>query len=150
VHDAFPPLPPTNFFFQLLENRSRRVHPLCHFAEPLCGDVADTDLLTPPDMPKEVVPMICVGTRPRYCKVNGKSMRSSHETPRVLDRHSGKNAGSQSRVGYGNLSPISTDGCEDDGVPVFHRVAEDGVEDRAEDLGRQTDNNCSVSEETEG
>jgi len=45
---------------------------------------------------------------------------------------------------------MSTDGCEDDDVPVFRRVVEDGVENCTEDLGRQTGNSYSVSEETDG
>jgi len=41
-----------------------------------------------------------------------------------------------------------TGSCEGDGVPVFHCVVKDSVEDHAEDLGWQTGNSCSVLEET--
>ena len=44
---------------------------------------------------------------------------------------------------------MSTDGCQDDDVPVFRRVVEDGVEDHAEDLGRQTGNGYPLSETRE-
>ena len=40
---------------------------------------------------------------------------------------------------------MSTDGSEDDDVPVFCRVIKDCVEDRAEDLGGQARNSCSLS-----
>jgi hypothetical protein len=44
---------------------------------------------------------------------------------------------------------MSTDGRQDDNVPVFRRVDKDFVKDRAEDLSRQTGNSCPLSKERE-
>jgi hypothetical protein len=40
-----------------------------------------------------MIPMVCIGPRPRYFKVEGESMRSSQEATKMLDRHPDKDVG---------------------------------------------------------